>query len=376
VFEDAAIASALHTYVLESAPVLALRLDAADRVTAANTEAGRVLRDGGRGRAFADLLVAFTRPANVPALLRQTGVIHRLTLDTAVGVPETLDFRFFSLPNGTLAVASLDFREQQALRGQVLRLNGELSNLTRQLHQANAELRELNELKNRFLGMAAHDLRKPVGLIMTYSEFVLDEAGPQLTPEHREFLRTCLTAATGMRQVIDDFLDLSVIESGQLRLNRAPASAREILAGALPVARLLAEKKKITLQVEPADDARRLPVDASKLQQVLLNLLGNAIEHSEPGRCVELTARWVERQLVFAVRDEGAGIALEDQARLFAAYGRAGSKKTAGESSTGLGLSIARLIVEAHGGRIWVESTPGHGASFLFALPDQPPEPR
>jgi signal transduction histidine kinase len=374
-FDDSLIAAAMSTYVQETAPVLALRLDAAGRVAAANAEARRVLRDGGLGRPFAELLVDFTRPANLPALVRVGGALHRLTLETAAGEPETLDFRFFPVPDGTLAVASPDFREQQALRGQVLGLNAELNNLTRQLHQANAELRELNELKNRFLGMAAHDLRKPVGLIMTYSEFVLDEAGPQLAAEHREFLRTCLTAATGMRQVIDDFLDLSVIESGQLRLNLASASAQEILAGALPVARHVAEKKKVSLLVEAADGARRLAVDAAKLQQVLLNLLGNAIEHSAPGQRVGLTTRWEERQLVFAVRDEGPGITPEDQARLFAAYGRAGPKKTAGERSTGLGLSIARLIVEAHGGRIWIESTPGHGATFLFSLPDQSLEP-
>lgn len=373
-FDDAAIASALRTYVLESAPVLALRLDETGRVKEANAEARRVLRDGGLDRPFTELLVNFTRPVDLTALVQQNGAIHRLTLDTAAGVPESMDFRFFPVPGGTLAVASPDFREQQTLRGQVLQLNGELNNLTRQLHQANAELRELNELKNRFLGMAAHDLRKPVGVIMTYSEFVLDEAGPQLAPEHREFLRTCLNAATGMRRVIDEFLDLSVIESGKLRLNLAPASAQGIVAEVLPMVRHLAEKKQISLLVEPADDARRLPVDAAKLQQVLQNLLGNAIEHSEPGRRVWLTARWEDRQLVFAVRDEGAGLAPEDQARLFAAYGRAGTKKTGGERSTGLGLSIARLIVEAHGGRLWVESTPGHGATFLFSLPRQAPD--
>ncbi len=82
-----------------------------------------------------------------------------------------------------------------------------------------------------------------------------------------------------------------------------------------------------------------------------------------------LSARWEEAQLVFAVRDEGSGLGPEEQARLFTAFGRGGAKKTGGERSTGLGLAIARLVVEAHGGRIWVESPPGKGATFLFALP-------
>jgi two-component system, sensor histidine kinase and response regulator len=123
--------------------------------------------------------------------------------------------------------------------------------------------------------------------------------------------------------------------------------------------------------VEPTEDARRLRVDASKLQQVLLNLVGNAVEHSVSGQRVWVSARWEGQDLVFAVRDEGPGIPPEDQARLFTAFGRTGLRKTAGERSTGLGLAIARLVVEAHGGRIWVKSRPGHGAEFLFNLPTQ-----
>ena len=144
---------------------------------------------------------------------------------------------------------------------------------------------------------------------------------------------------------------------------------RDILTAVEPIARLMAAKKKITLRVEKADDERRLRIDASKLQQVVLNLVGNAVEHSSPGHQVWLSSHWNDQHLVFAVRDEGPGIAPEEQARLFTAFARAGTRKTAGERSVGLGLAIARLVVEAHGGRIWVESTPGHGSTFRFALP-------
>ncbi len=361
--------AAMRAYMLETAPVLALYLDADNRVVDANEQARRALRAGAVGRPLAEQIVDFHHTLDVSALIRQGGTVHQLTLSTASGRPETLGFRFFPVSGGVLALASLDFKEQVDLRDEALEMNRELNNLTRQLHQANAELRELNQLKNQFIGMAAHDLRKPIGLIMTYGEFVLDEAGVRLSEEHREFLRTCLKAATDMKKLIDGFLDLAVVESGQLRLNLAPANAREMIAGAEPVARLVAEKKGITLLVETTDDARRLRVDASKLQQVLLNLVGNAVEHSFSGRRVRVSAHWEDRNLVFAVRDEGPGIPPEDQARLFTAFGQTGARKTAGERSTGLGLAIARLVVEAHGGRIWVESCPGHGAAFLFSLP-------
>lgn len=368
-FDGPDIAAAMQTYVMETAPVMAIQLDAHNRVVGANDQARRVLGDGVVGRPLAEQIVDFSHTLDLPALIRQGGTVHPITLSTAAGQPETLGFRFFGVSGGALALASLDFQEQVELRDDVLELNRELNNLTRQLHQANAELRELNQLKNQFLGMAAHDLRKPIGVIMTYSEFVLDEAGAQLSEPHQEFLRTCLAAATGMKQLIDGFLDLAVIESGQLRLDLALASVPQIVAGAEPIARLVAGRKRITLLLESADDARRLRVDASKLQQVLLNLLGNAVEHSVPGQRVWLSSRWDGPNLVFAVRDEGPGIAPEDQARLFTAFGRSGPRKTAGEASTGLGLAIARLIVEAHGGRLWVESHPGHGATFCFNLP-------
>lgn len=368
-FDGSSVAAALQTYVWETAPVLALRLDANHCVADANAHARRLLCSDTLGRPFAEQIVDFNHTLDLSALIGEAGAMHRLTLSTASGMPETLDFRFFPMPGGTLALGSLDIQEQEKLREELLGLNGELNNLTRQLHQANAELRELNQLKNQFLGMAAHDLRKPIGLIMTYSEFILDEAAGQLSVQYQDFLRICLAAATGMKQLIDGFLDLAVIESGKLHLNLAPSSLPEILAGVEKIAWLLAEKKKISLIMDQPDESRRLRADASKLQQVILNLVGNAVEHSVPGQRVWISSRWEERNLIFAVRDEGPGIDPGDQARVFTAFGRAGTTKTAGERSTGLGLAIARLVVEAHGGRIWVESVPGQGATFLFAIP-------
>ena len=360
-------------YVWETAPVLALRLDAQQHVVAANAHALRVLSREVVGRTMAELVVDFTNSVNLPALIARTDGVHLLTLNTVAGVPESYQFRFFPLPAGTLALGGLDFQEQSRLRTGMLEMNRELNDLTRRLHQANAELRELNQLKNRFLGMAAHDLRKPVGIMMTYLEFVLDEAGKQLSAQHEEFLNICLAAAMSMKRLIDDFLDLAIIESGNLRLDLALADDSEIMAGAEPMARLIAGRKQVILLVDLAKDARRLRVDVSKFQQVLLNLVGNAVEHSMPGQRVWVSSRWDDQNLVFTVRDQGPGIAPEDQPRLFTAFARAGTRKTAGEPSVGLGLAIARLVVEAHGGRISVASLPGQGATFQVALPGQTP---
>jgi signal transduction histidine kinase len=373
-FDTPRIADGMQTYVLETAPVLAFRLDANHCVMDANAQAHRMLRGKVVGFPLASQIVDFTHSLDLAALIQQCGAVHRLTLSTGSGMPETLYFRFFPLSDGTLALGSLDFQEQQNLRDQALELNQELNNLTRQLHQANAELRELNELKNRFIGMAAHDLRRPIGVIMTYSEFVLDEAGDRLDDEQRGFLRATLSAATGMKRLIDNFLDVSVIESGNLRLERSRSHVASILAGVWPLLRLAASRKKIELvneAHEAGDDKAPLAVDVAKVQQVLVNLLSNAIEHSKPGQRVWLRAYREETALIFSVRDEGPGITPEDQSRLFAPFARAGTRKTAGERSVGLGLAIARMVVEAHGGRIWVESEPGHGATFFVSLPTE-----
>lgn len=368
-FDAPAIAEALRAYVLSTAPVLALLLDANQCIVGANAKARQVLRSEAIGLPLAEQLLSFDGPPESAALIGQTGALHRLTLHTASGTPETLDFCFYPLGEATLALGSLDFQEQRKLRDEVLELNRELNNLTRQLHQANAELRELNDLKNRFIGMAAHDLRRPVGVIMTYTELVLDEAGARLDDDQRGLLRSNLAAALGMQRIIDNFLDVSVIESGQLRLDRSRTSVAEILTGALPLVRLLAARRSVTLVVDDSDSDPSLCVDCAKLQQVLVNLLSNAIEHSRAGQHVWLSARRNDAGLVISVRDEGSGIPPEDQRRLFGAFVRAGTRKTAGERSVGLGLAIARVVVEAHGGKIWVESTPDHGSTFCFALP-------
>jgi signal transduction histidine kinase len=360
--------NAAFAYLSETAPVLMLHLDARQRIADANAHARRVLGDEIPGRPLRDVLVQFAIPVDLDKLIAEGGM-HLLSLTTASGMPESFRFRFFPLSEGTLALGSTDFEDYQRLQDGFLALNRELNDLSRQLHQANAELRELNQLKNQFLGMAAHDLRRPVGAIMTYGQFVLDEAGEELTGEHRGFLQTCVDAALDMKRLIDAFLDVSVIESGRLRLEVAPVRLQDIVAPVLELARLAARRKQVELLVELATEDRCLTGDAPKLQQVLLNLIGNAIEHSLPGGRVWLTAAWKAPELVFSVRDEGPGINPEDQRRLFAPFERAGTRKTANERSTGLGLAIARKVVEAHRGRIWVESTPGHGATFSVALP-------
>ncbi len=371
--ETAVMNLAMRAYLWETAPVVALKLDRNNCITDANAVALRVLGETSLQQPFIDQLVVFGTPPDLKKLIEQPGTVHLLTLKTASDTPESLHFRFFPLPEGNLALGSPDFGEQNRLCDQVLKLNRELNDRTRELHQVNAELLALNKLKNEFLGMAAHDLRSPTASLISYTEVILAKAGDKLPDEFCEYLKFCQKTADGMLHLIEGFLDVSIIESGELQLNLAPATAKEILAGVAPIIKLVTSNKQINLVMETTDHPRPLPVDAAKLQQVVLNLVNNAVGHSHPGRSIGISAEWETDTLTFSVRDEGQGISPEDQALLFKAYGRAHTQKTAGERSIGLGLAIASKVVEAHKGRIWVESVPGAGARFRFSIP-APPE--
>jgi PAS domain S-box-containing protein len=254
-------------------------------------------------------------------------------------------------------------------RDEVQALNRESPNLTRTLLQTNAELRALDQRKNQFLAMAAHDLRNPLSVIMAYSEFLLDEAGSQLSEEQQQYLHTCVEAVMDMKQLIDGFLDLSVIESGELQLDLTLASAQEVIDNAAPIAQLMAGKKNITLIMESADDVRRLRVDKTKFQQVILNLVGNAVEHSASDKRVWISSQGVGTDVVFAVRDEASDISPEYTARLFTSAWWVGPRRPPVERSIELSIASARLIVKAHGGRIWGESHLGQGTTFFVSLP-------
>ncbi len=366
---DSLITSAVVDYVAGSAPVLMVELDTRKRVISANAHARRVLGEGLEGKTLRELVVDFTPVPEALVSDPREEKGRPLSMNTVEGLPETFRFRFFELPAGWLLLGSLDFEEQARLRREALGLNHELNDLTRQLHQANADLRELNNVKNLFLGMAAHDLRKPLGVIMTYTEFVLDEAGDALDAEHRRFLQTCMNAATGMMEIVDNFLDVAVIESGKLVLDREPVTVVTLLEGALEICQLLATRKRIALLVEATEREQLVMVDAPKLQQALVNLITNAVEHSQPEQRVWVSSRIKEQELVFAVKDEGPGLETGERSRLFQPFERASTPKTAGERGIGLGLAIARQVVEAHQGRLWAESSPGCGATFFIALP-------
>jgi signal transduction histidine kinase len=260
-------------------------------------------------------------------------------------------------------------RRESALYDELSRLNNELSNLQRELTKRNVELAKLNEEKNRFLGIAAHDLRNPLNAIQMYSEFLLDEAADSLSSEHIEFVSIIHSSSRFMLQLVNDLLDVAKIESGKLVLELEPADIAELVEHNTAINRVMAGKKEIDLYFDADPHIPPLMVDRAKIEQVLNNLITNAVKFSNPGSSVQVRLVKSGEDVILSVKDQGQGIPAEELGKLFQPFQKTRVRSTGGEESTGLGLAIVRKIVNGHGGKVWVESEVGNGSTFFVSLP-------
>jgi signal transduction histidine kinase len=233
------------------------------------------------------------------------------------------------------------------------------------LEEANRQ----NARKNLFLGMAAHDLRNPLGVIKTSNEMLHESALNILTPEQLEYLFWMKKSSEFALTLVNNLLDVAKIESGKLELETEPRDFIPIVSQGVLLNRSLAEAKRIQLEFNCQATIPKMMVDAPKIQQVMNNLISNAIKYSHPYTKVEIRVHQQESEVVIAVKDEGQGIPPAELNKLFQPFSKTSVKGTQNEAGTGLGLLICRQIVEAHHGRIWVASEVGKGSTFYVALP-------
>jgi signal transduction histidine kinase len=356
-------------FVRQEAPVFLLVLDRSGTIVDANEYTRELIGEEPQSKAIQDVFLDFSQSIDLSEFSQKPDEPRLLNVKTPTGLPQTFYVRFIDLGNHFLALGSFDHNELELMRKSLVELNSELSSLTRELHKKNAELERLNRLKNQFLGYAAHDLRKPIGAIMSYSEFLLSETSTVLNEEHRRFLETISSSSIFMKTLVDDFLDVARIESGQLELDLQPADLSGIIDSSVALSEILARKRDISLSSNCNQEVPRILLDGAKIEQVLNNLIANAIEHSEPGSTVEIEASHAAEIVTVLVRDHGPGLTQEEMQRLFKPFVRTAERKPSGAKSTGLGLVITRKVIEAHLGKIWVESEVGKGATFGFSIP-------
>ena len=243
-----------------------------------------------------------------------------------------------------------------------------IKQLIMQLESKNDQLKELNELKNSFLGMASHDMRNYLSAIRGYSQ-ILKEDKEELPEETQDqFLDFIYKSSENMLKMVNDLLDVSIIESGKLQLDLQPESFKNLIEHHIMINQFFADKKSIRLQSD-LSDIPECRVDANKIGQVIDNLISNAIKFSESGTTISINLKEQGGNLNFSVKDEGPGISAEDQAKLFQHFQKLSARPTAGESSSGLGLAISKKMVQAHNGQLNVTSQLGSGTTFWFEIP-------
>jgi signal transduction histidine kinase len=229
-------------------------------------------------------------------------------------------------------------------------------------------LKEADKIKNQFLGMAAHDLRSPISGINGMAELLLENVCGDLNDEQRELIEFIHEANMYMNGMVNDLLDISVIEAGKLLLLNSESNLMKCSEQRLRIHSAGAKKKSISF-VSSLDDVRLFAFDERRIAQVLDNLLTNALKFSPTGESIEVTLVEDDGHALVCIRDNGLGVPPDEEDLLFQSFKKTSVQPTAGESSTGLGLPIVKKIVEAHNGRVWVESDFGKGAAFFFTLP-------
>jgi signal transduction histidine kinase len=260
---------------------------------------------------------------------------------------------------GRVRVANRD--ELGALAANVNRTCEELGHLYQQLEAATRH-------KSEFLANTSHELRTPLNAILGYAELIEDNIYGEVPGKIREVLQRIQSNGRHLLGLINDVLDISKIEAGQLTLSIADYSLNEAIATVVTATSGLADEKQLALRTTISGE---LPVgagDERRITQVLLNLVGNAIKFTEAGE-VELRAAAKNGSFEVSVSDTGPGIPAEERERIFEEFQQLDSSSTRAKGGTGLGLAIAKRIIEMHGGRIWVDSEVGHGSTFSFTLP-------
>jgi signal transduction histidine kinase len=363
-----------YRFLCEEAPILFLVFNRKGTILEMNAHARGIFGESEEERTLGDLFLDFRGLLDFAVCAADPSRIHLLGVSSPDCFPHTYRVRFHDLGDRIVALGWQDMHEYDSLQKEILTLNSDLSNLTRDLHQRNAELKKLDDMKNHFIGMASHDLRTPLHHIKAFSKFLLNDAG-SFTAEQREYISTIHSSSEYMREIVESFLDFSIIESGKLRLNTAPTGLEPLITRALKLIEERARKKVVTLELRHDKAIPPLFIDGQKIEQVLVNLISNGVDYSRPTTTVRVETKLEKDIVTVSVTDEGEGISADELPRLFSVFGKGKAKKTGNEKSTGLGLVISRKIIEAHGGVLEVTSTVGSGSRFTFSLPlDHVPE--
>jgi len=259
--------------------------------------------------------------------------------------------------------------KHQRLLQENKRLVESLQRSNKLLSETNKELRKATQAKSEFLAHMSHELRTPLNVVIGFSELMLDEVPGRINEEQRRCLNDIWGSGKHLLSLINEILDLSKIESGKMELRLNNVGLTALIASLYNTVKAMLAPKKQSLEIEVAEGLPSVRADKAKVRQVFLNLLSNAIKYTPDGGKLRIEAVGDGDWCRVSVIDNGIGIKKENRERIFEPFCQLDGPLTEGKGGTGLGLTIARQILEKHGGRIWVESEYGKGSRFTFTLP-------
>jgi signal transduction histidine kinase len=238
-----------------------------------------------------------------------------------------------------------------------------------ELEKANERLRELNKMKDEFVSIVSHDLRSPLTNILLFSDMCLMRNFGELTEKQKEAVQSIQKATQHLTKLINNLLDLAKIEAGKIELHKFKGKIGDAVRESINAMQFNAHEKKIDIRLNLPEAEPEINADWLKIFQVMNNLIGNAIKFTHEGGSVTINVIYSQDGAEVSVADTGQGIAEDDIPLIFDKYKQVKSKATKGEKGFGLGLAIAKNLIDLHDGRIWVESALGKGTAFYFTIP-------
>lgn len=307
-------------------------------------------------------------------------VVRRLDMRAAIILPliargHVLGVMWLYDTKGPVKLDTEDIRKAVALSDQAAtaidnaRLFRELTKANRQLEDSYEKLKELDDMKMEFFTLISHELRTPLTTIKGFTELLHDEVLGPLNEQQKDKLAKINASVDSLTDIVSKLSDISRIESRKYPIERIPVSLNELVQEVVRSIKFFAESKGITIDtILP----RTLPIvsaDRDKVEQVILNIVNNAIKYTKPGGRIIIETKDAGDSIMVSVTDTGIGIPEKDLERIFSGFYHAGYKLSYEYKGTGLGLAISKGLVESHGGRIWAESKVGKGSTFYFTLP-------
>jgi two-component system, NtrC family, sensor kinase len=319
------------------------------------------------------LLATMTSVALARRLVRPIESIQGAAAKIGSGA---LDERIVITSNDELGALAEEFNRMAAqlqesyagLEQKVQARTQELASALAELDEKSRELEAVSLHKSEFLANMSHELRTPLNAILGFSQALREELFGELNAKQEEYVDDIISSGNHLLSVINDVLDLSKVEAGEVELHIAPFSLREALERGVVMVRERATKDGVRVTLAANPEVELVAGDERRIRQVIFNLLSNAVKFTPEGGTVEVRATQVNGEVRVSVADTGPGIAPADLERIFGEFQQtdAGIEQREG---TGLGLALSKRLVELHGGRIWVDSEPGNGSTFVFTLP-------